>query len=574
MRDWIIPWIDQAAASPTLYYHLPIGLACLLLFWVVLRSRSDWFFGACCFLVVVSAGWPFFGLQELNSDEAFNLIGALTLLKDPIYFRNVNGSTHGPLVEYLLAVPGLFGMSVNYASAHLVGFVVLTAVVFLSYLGLRQLFDHTPARLKWVRLAVLPLLFFFACLNYWDFVAVNAEYFALLALSILFCFICFSFRTRARYAWVGVATFLVPMAKLQACPIAVAMLASLFVSDFVFQRRPYKANLRNWAHFGAGLLGCVVLLWVYLLAFGLVDRFYKTFIEGNLLYANRGEIRSSTEKLVWSWNWLKDYARLEEFAPAQLLWWLGFLVASIACAKKLNGRSARILASLLGVVGASYLSFAVPGNGYQHYLLLLWAPLILASGVAMLAMIERLSYRGALAWAVTALFLFQNVLSPLRSSMAKENIVFAGRLHRAPIQGENAVKVISQYAKKGETMAMWGWKSRYFPMTGLSNALSYHPCTTYVQYALDYVVKICVEDLKKTTAPVFVDAVGEGDLGAIDRKIYGHEQFPEVRDHIQKNYQLVADVDGSRIYVENRRLETVSGAKKTAASPKPGFHLN
>ena len=54
--------------------------------------------------------------------------------------------------------------------------------------------------------------------------------------------------------------------------------------------------------------------------------------------------------------------------------------------------------------------------------------------------------------------------------------------------------------------------------------------------------------------PVFIDAVGVGNLYYENRAKIAHETFPELRDYIADNYHLVQDVGGTRVYVRNDRL--------------------
>ena len=47
--------------------------------------------------------------RELNPDESQMLSHAITLFQDPVYWRSVDGTTIGPLDNYLLVIPKLVG---------------------------------------------------------------------------------------------------------------------------------------------------------------------------------------------------------------------------------------------------------------------------------------------------------------------------------------------------------------------------------------------------------------------------------------------------------------------------------
>ncbi len=63
-----------------------------------------------------------------------------------------------------------------------------------------------------------------------------------------------------------------------------------------------------------------------------------------------------------------------------------------------------------------------------------------------------------------------------------------------------------------------------------------------------------LRDLRRSQPPVFIDAVGAGNYVYEDRNELAHETFPELRDYLASNYQLVRDVDGTRVYIRNDRL--------------------
>jgi hypothetical protein len=112
-------------------------------------------------------------------------------------------------------------------------------------------------------------------------------------------------------------------------------------------------------------------------------------------------------------------------------------------------------------------------------------------------------------------------------------------------------KTILKYASPGESMAVWGWAPDLYVDTGLIQAtragvigpLKYFPLRQYFfkQYA---------DDLINSNAKLFVDAVAPKMIGFKDRETQGHEVFPEIARVINKNYRLVDEVQGVRIYLK------------------------
>lgn len=58
-----------------------------------------------------------------------------------------------------------------------------------------------------------------------------------------------------------------------------------------------------------------------------------------------------------------------------------------------------------------------------------------------------------------------------------------------------------------------------------------------------------LKDLREKDPKIFVDAVGPRSFWVQDRATQGHEAFPELKNWIDTHYQLVGEVDFTRVYV-------------------------
>src|SRR5260221_11262387 len=115
----------------SLIVPIPVAAALLLglLAWRIWRlfrpspSRLDRpviFFGLIFFLLLVLP-WPSIkDPQELNVDESQMLAQGLRYLSHPIPWRDVDGTTSGPLNSLLLSVPMLFGAPASYEISRIV----------------------------------------------------------------------------------------------------------------------------------------------------------------------------------------------------------------------------------------------------------------------------------------------------------------------------------------------------------------------------------------------------------------------------------------------------------------------
>ena len=62
--------------------------------------RGSWPFAAAVLLMLAAFRWPsWFYPRELNPDEAQTIASALTLECFPVYWKYVDGTTHGPVCE-------------------------------------------------------------------------------------------------------------------------------------------------------------------------------------------------------------------------------------------------------------------------------------------------------------------------------------------------------------------------------------------------------------------------------------------------------------------------------------------
>ena len=181
----MLEWFDS---HPALYWTLAwSGLALLLVAGlgpvvaalggekIELATRRlwpRWVFLAVMTLTFFAFRWPlFFVGEELNPDESQLIAGGITLQSDPIYWRSVDGSTHGPLDTYPLLAVRLVGLPINYGTARLTGSLMLLGAIALLYLALTRYFGEALGRL-----GCLPAFCFFAFSTFWDFVHYSSEH--------------------------------------------------------------------------------------------------------------------------------------------------------------------------------------------------------------------------------------------------------------------------------------------------------------------------------------------------------------------------------------------------------------
>ncbi len=71
---------------------------------------------------MLAGRWPCFLAPTLDLDEDQFIAAAMKLLRDPIFWCSTDTGSSGPLNIYLLMLPALFGLKLEYAVSRMIGF--------------------------------------------------------------------------------------------------------------------------------------------------------------------------------------------------------------------------------------------------------------------------------------------------------------------------------------------------------------------------------------------------------------------------------------------------------------------
>src|SRR5882757_8822920 len=146
----VFQWLD---AHPQSYWAL-LALPTLLLFlrfWQAVRAATatpnrpavspGWRDGAVLGLFLLAWRWPFLLVaREFNPDESQLIAGALTLTRDPVFWRSVDGNTAGPFDFYALLPLHWLGLPLDYFTARLTGLLIIWGTLFLCLRTLARIF--------------------------------------------------------------------------------------------------------------------------------------------------------------------------------------------------------------------------------------------------------------------------------------------------------------------------------------------------------------------------------------------------------------------------------------------------
>ena len=524
------------------------------------RLVPPWLYGLLLVVALFLIRLPTFLAGELNVDESMHLAGALKLRYDPVFWRDLDGTTNGPLNFYPLTFLNILGFPLDYGTAHFLNVICMGGTIAVVY-GIARLYMD-----DWIaRLAPLPLLA--AAMGFRDasFLHNTSEGVSVLLIALATWLLLVDIAhqpNRLREIGIGVLAVCIPLAKLQAGPVA-AVIAGAGAAH-VLLRRP-ESKWQRSVYITAGLAGGLILFLLWLVAFGALQAFWQSYIVANLSYAN------GTPALPF-----KDMV-LFLTTNVNVMWYergiIAFLFCALCAAYYFGWRregvraffrqlqltfSPEDLFVLLLLVAGIYVIYRAHHSS-PHYLMFLLVPLSLL-GIRALAHLVAIAQarRGphSRLTVVRAASLFAVVAVALpglvRGREAALGFNSEGRMASRPVEIECApCQVTGYFAKPGERVAVWGWNPKLYVLTQTVPAI--RDPVDFWQLAGPSPLeqpfrRRFMQDLRQHPPQVFLDAVGPGEYTFQDRRVDGYETFPELRDYVNSNFDLVGDIDGVRVF--------------------------
>lgn len=551
---WTLFALLVLTATLPLVAGLPASLAAGSARRMLRLGASPWAFAILVPLSMAAFRWPFwFDPQIGNPDEAQMIAGAITLAKYPVFWGSVDGTTHGPLSDYVLLLPWLIGAPIDFVTARIVALVLEAGALLCLWRALRLVMPEGIARV-----AILPGCAFWSFVTFFDLVEYSSElvaqFLAAAALWALASATTASARGRRSRLFVfGSLIGLIPYAKLQGVPLvaALALLGLASILGLAPELRPHRRG--DLLALALGVAWFSGLTLAFVLFHGVFDSFWAGYITNNLLYANSGHLTHAAmlQRLLSC-----ELSGSTMFTP----YFLGSLAALLACAipAYLGGRaSARWLAIGWLLFLAGVFTTISPRREFTHYLHFMVVPLGLFTGVHLAACVTWLSRWAPQAQAIgvsCAVFLVASLVPPI-VSCAAEGAPLSGRLAQHLAERISPVsQFLLAHQSPGDRLALWGWMPHYHVETGLPQATREAHSSRQIEAGpmQDYYRRRYLRDIRRSRPRWFVDAVGGTNFAYTDRSRQGHEILPELAAFIAQDYELVADLQGSRIY---RRLE-------------------
>ncbi|HZR78025.1 MAG TPA: hypothetical protein VFA58_02400 [Chthoniobacterales bacterium] len=565
----LLSWLDSSPAHYWFAAWTTFAAFGLLTFFILLFPREqEWwrnpvFLSAIMLIVLFAFRWPmlFDNRPYPDPDESQFIAGAMTLREDPLFWKSVDGTTHGPLTEWPLLVGLIAHGSLNFKVARIASLILVWLQLISGLLIFRRLFGPRIAGLL-----VLPLLAVNAFTQIWSFVAYCSEHVPNALLAVGCCMLVSAWQAKGnaegqrfpKLFAAGALLGAIPFAKLQAAPIALVTIIGGVWLILTTRNRAWRAV----GAFVGGAATVAILIVAIVITCGIWVDFFGCYIMDNLRYASANRFPpdrsfgfADAPKMFFELG--SAVGGFDEFALSVIAFALIGLIFLLRFTSW-HRRWAVLTAIIL--ITSAFAAMA-PGRLYLHYLQLIIFPAGLFGGIVAGALFSTTesassSYRFLRA-AVPVVFVICG-LAPQLWWRVGEPQPFLGRytitkgaLVRSAVSNE-----ILEHARPGERLAIWGWMPMYWVETGLIQATRDGQTSRQIEPhpRLGYYRSRFMQDLLQTKPPVFVDAVGPGNFVYENRAESEHETFPELRDYIQNNYYLVRDLDSSRIYVRNDRL--------------------
>lgn len=493
--------------------------------------------------------------QLWNPDESQMLAGALTLQQRHVFWLDSDGHTHGPLNQWPLIIPALFGAQIDYTSARVIaaGFTVML-LVFLQATLSRYLQDGSA------RLLVLPAWTLFIFNQHPEAAQYSTELVPSLLIAGAVALRPQTADSSWRYFLIGLAAGAAPFAKLQIAPLTAWVLGFAAISLW------YSAS--RWKLLASLALGAAVPALIFIghaAANGALADFRIRYLEINLLgYVAQGAT-----------HFVSEYPSLQAFFGFSQFFWpvvVAIFIGGIFFLSRCRHESKTELLLAAGLVIAAFVAVYTPKKPFPHYFLLLIGPLTLLLGAIAGPTLEKLMHGAAI---IRRALLIGMVSVGLCGFTIAHNLQHPDALRYivtrwSPRIPRVLVEALQQRTTPGDTLAVWGWQPALYVMTQTIAATpdlvvfwQIAPSPWQEFYRTRY-----MQALTEHPPVVFVDTTGPADFFYFNsHDTTRYEIFPALRDYIETHYRLDATVAGARIYI---RRESESRNKANAEhNPTP-----
>lgn len=525
------------------------------------------------FLRIPSIGFN----EELNPDESQMMAQAITLSQKPIFWSSVDGTTSGPLNSYVLLLPAVLGIPLDYTAARITALGLILVAFYFFYRSLQLISKPIATRLSSLAVAV-----FFGWTTWSDFLHYSSELAALPLLTACFYIACLwmsgAKRSLIDLYLMGFMAGLVPFCKLQALPVIAGPLLVLAFFLIQFQRFNYRA-LFTLMGGGVSSIGIILMLCA---RYGVLDDFYTYYLLANLIgYEELNQYSTMLPHSLWErFIALPTYLAhhldiLALFALIAPLLLLRFFKAN----PFMNKTESYKWISVMAVVTLGLSLFAVfkPETQFSHYLLFAVFPLGWVLNVCLSPLLKengspenRWPTRVFMATIFFFIFLRFTLYGyfstysvalvtypPMSNNEVGRGASVAFRINPylavfpryARLQKSAVAEWIQQATKPTDCIAVWGWNCRlYVESQRRQGTAETHSQRSIMKNSFQAVyLEKYIRNLQENQPALFLDAVGPNNL-MFTLKSQRHESYLALYRMVARDYSFVKEIDSVRIY--------------------------
>jgi len=553
----LLEWFGE---EPIYYYLIAFGALLAFLFLAARpdsrphETRSEIMFLVTTGLTLFAFRWPVFIVPfQLGPDEASLTADALKVTVDLAPWRNFDAGTSGPLNCYILALPALIGLPINFTAARIIGlFLMLTAMLALYY-AVKWIYGSDVARLS-----IVPPVLLLSLTTDFNFVHYTSEHLSICLTTVALGASAYlasgrgSTRRRLIAATLaGLCLGATPFAKLQATPIAVAVFVIATLSLISSGRAAGdKSGLMKCFIASLCLVPGAIVLSVWLT--GVWDDALTSYIRVAFGYMAGGYIAGASTTIDLAFFFQRTDMYPAFLAGAAAVVFLG--LSSLVWRRNVSRLARGTLAASILLLCATLYSIYQPHRYFEHYLLFSLVPITCCVAGA-LGLI-----RQSAIWekrkAIVAIFYVALFAVPMIVVFFSSTNEFVRTIpnHTRVLRSAGGL-AIERYAKPGDVISIWGWAPRFYVETQTIMATRDAETSrqVYPNAFQDYFRRRFLRDLEAWKPAIFVDAVGPNAFILVDRVSQGHESFPALAAYVQQHYDLKEDVAGLRIYQAKSR---------------------
>lgn len=525
-------------------------------------------------LTLVAARWPTLFLNEqLNPDESGLIAGALRFMHDPVPWRGADLNTSGPLNAYVLFVPVILGLGLNYFAARFAGLSLLIISVICLYVAAKRV------RGKFAALSVmLPLVTFLCFVRNEDFIHYSTELLSIAFLSFVALIVTsLNALSSARLFLAALVLGMVPFAKLQAAPPAVVAFFS--IAFFAWWVRGEQFS-KIAVVMGAGGLVAPAAVGVILVATATFDDAWRAYVLTGLEVTAIGQGGYNFVYYV-----LENRAFTFSVAVLALITLAGTNLRFLR--QQIQGEGPWLLVGSLVYGLATVYAIYKPGYPWGHYLFFgLPAAVFLATALIAPGFVGS-PWQRACAWlrsvvrpTVAAVIFFGTcaAFGLLMVDLRVAPLALKGLSKRTD---DSIAKIVRVLLRDDSHFAVWGWMPKYYAITGIRpttrDVLTFFQ--TWEGPQQEYYRVRYLADFNRFRPNIFVDATGPGNFFPAPYGSFAHshlepfEKFNELSKIIHSDYVLLLDIEQcgtprTRIFVSKTRLSELN-AEVAAISKAP-----